>query len=376
MHKLKHEWNEYFSGTPVAKLSSVECTSRLTYSNSSVYILNCLFKEITSTSYGGALYCSSATNMLIESTSFFSCRTSSSDAGAIYFTNSESQCVLYGVCGYDCCSTYASGNSWYQFAFITVNDVSSSKNYINYSSISRCVNERSGSYYIIPLSNGKICCPSVNISMNKCQYHSVIYCYPFSDSNSVICSLSYSSFIDNIASGYTCFFFNRDGAKYEIKCCNILRNSQIDSLYGIIFARGNLIIEDSCILENTANCIFYQGYSYTITLFNCTVDKTTSYGSFTIQNTVTKSFIHGLNHMSTQNCHSEYDSAGTLTAVPYASHSTKKVLCYTWQIIHNQARISDIFSLTWVFIVAFVHPNPSNDCWYDYQCFFGEKFQE
>jgi hypothetical protein len=355
MNRLKYEWSDYFSGTPTTKLSSVKYTSQQTYSVSGVYILNCLFNVFTSTSDGGALYCTTATNLLIESTSFFSCKTSSVNGGAIYFSNSGSQSVLYKVCGNDCCAR-TSGSSWYLFAYIRVNDAASSKNYVNYSSISRCVNERTDSYYIIVLGYGKICCPSVNYSMNKCYRYSGIYCYPYSDSSSVICSLSYSSFTDNIASNDICIYFNKENSKYEIKCCNILRNSQVSSSCGIIYVPGNTMIEDSCILENTANCIFYVWSSSTLTLSNCTVDKTSYYGSFKTQNTVTKSFILGLNHMSTQNCHSEYDSAGTLTAIPFISHPTKKVNCYTFN--HCQARISDIFSLTWVLLVAFIHPNP------------------
>jgi predicted nucleic acid binding AN1-type Zn finger protein len=103
------------------------------------------------------------------------------------------------------------------------------------------------------------------------------------------------------------------------KSCNILRNTQVSSSEGTIKSDGNLMIEDSCILGNTATNIFYAYSSYIITLSlsNCTVDKTSNNGYLTTQNTVTKSFILGLNNMSTQNCHSEYDSAGDLTAVPY-----------------------------------------------------------
>ena len=87
------------------------------------------------------------------------------------------------------------------------------------------------------------------------------------------------------------------------------------------------------------------------------------------QNTVTKSFIHGLNHISTQNCHAQYDSAGTLTAIPYVSHTTKKVIYYTFN--HCQARISDFFSLNWVFMVTFIYKNPSGDYWYSHNFFCG-----
>jgi hypothetical protein len=364
MYLHKYSWIDYFSGNPVTTYSSQEFKGKQSSSSSSVYVSNCLFISISSTGSGGALYCGSATYFLVELTSFFTCSTTNNHGGAIYFSYGSGQCVLHKVCGYDCCSTYTSSNPHYQFAYISVNNSVSSKNYINYSSISRCVNDFSNSYYILCLIYGKICCPSVNISMNKCKYYSGIYCYPFSDSNSVTCSLSYFSFADNNALGNICIYFNREGPKYEMKCCNIIRNAQVDTSNGLIFVPGNWMIEDSCILENNAYRIFHVWGSYTFTLSNCTVDKTTSYGSFRIQNTATKSFIHGLNHMSTQNCHSEYDSARHLTAVPYVSGPTKRLFCYTYKIYNCQARISDFFSFNCLFMILFIHPNPSEYCWY------------
>jgi hypothetical protein len=200
-----------------------------------------------------------------------------------------------------------------------------SKNYVNYSSISRCVEVNYGSYNVLGLTNGKILLPSG------------IICNPLSDSNSFICSLSYSTFADNYASNYDSILFNTGGAKSEIIYCNIIRNSQgsLDTR-GTICTYGNLMIESCCILENKATNIFYTASSYTTTLSNCTADKTTNNGYLTIQNTVTKSFILALNHLSTRNCHSKYDSAGTLTAIPYVSNPTKKDSCFTCKFNKTQ----------------------------------------
>jgi predicted outer membrane repeat protein len=340
---LKHirtAWNDYFTATNPTNYNSQTYSSRQTLSDTSVYVSNCLFRSCTSSNNGGAICCASVTYLLVESSSFFSCTTSNTHGGAIFFQNSGSgQCVLHGVCGYDCYSTNTSSNAWYQFAYISVNNAESSKNYVNYSSIVRCVNERSDSRYILGLNNGKICCPSVNISMNKCQRCSGITCWPFQDSNSVTCSLTYSAFTDNIANEFSCIWLNREVAEYEIKSCNILRNSQVSSTYGIIYTNGNLKIEDSCILENTATVIFYQNQSfYTITLSNCTVDKTSSYGNIITQNTVTKSFILTLNHMSTLNCHSGYDFVGTPS-------KNREYSCTCGKFFY-QPRLIDTFSLT------------------------------
>jgi hypothetical protein len=221
-----------------------------------------------------------------------------------------------------------------------VGNVTSNKNYANYSSISRCVNENSNADCILGLSYGKTFCPSVNLSLNKCYHHSAIACWPTSDSNYVASSLKYSSFTDNNAIMGNCIFMNSES---EIKSCNILRNTQgFRDKFGTISSSENLVISDSCILENTATYIFHQSSSYTITLTNCTVNSTSNKGSLTIQNTVSKSFILALNHMSTLNCHAGYDSAGYLTPnIQTPSRSKKQIFCYMCKnfLYHPHLRI-------------------------------------
>jgi hypothetical protein len=249
-------WNDYFPATSTTNLNSQTPTSRQTPSDTGVYVSNCLFRSISSTSDGGALYCTS-TYFLVESSSFISCNTSSNNGGAILFQNSGGQSVLHEVCGYDCCSTHSS-YQYYQFAYIYVINSISSKNYINYSSISRCVSEHSNSWNTLCLCYGTIFCPSVNMSLNKC-YGQSIYFPPSSDSSSVTCSFTHSSFSDNILEGYTLFCLCRTGAKYEIKSCNILRNTQGSlGTQGTITTWGTLDIEDSCILENKAQSLTAQ----------------------------------------------------------------------------------------------------------------------
>jgi hypothetical protein len=357
---LKTAWNDYFTGTPT-NLNSQTFKSRQIPSETSVYVSNCLFISITSTDNGGALCCNSVTSFLVESTSFFSCKTSSQNGGAIYFYNSSGQGVLYGVCGYDCYSTNTSSSN-NQFAYMYVKNSATTKNYLNYSSIARCVNENSGSRNIVHLYYGKICCPSVNISMNKCQYNSGIYCYTYSDMSYIACSFSYSSFVDNIAIQYTCLYLWAGSVNFEIKSCNILRNTH-DNLNSnaLISTCGNVTIKDSCILENEATYIFYSYYSqYPIVLSNCTIDKTTIIkGSLKTQNTITKSFILALNHMSTLKCHSEYDSVGTLTPItppmPSPSSWKKQIRLCTCGHCFNHPRLRDVFSLTYVIIFNFIH---------------------
>jgi hypothetical protein len=356
-------WEDYFIGTPT-NFSSQTCSKQQTLSGTSVYLSNCLFVSITTESAGGALYCTSAAYFLVESTSFFSCKTTTQYGGAIYFDNKMSgQCALHDVCGYDCYSTQTSISDG-QFAVMCVYNVAYCKNYVNYSSIVRCVNDPVNSRYVLFLSQGKICCTSANMSMNKC-YYRTFYCEPLKDSTSHTCSITYSSFADNTAYGYTCLFLWTNGGNFEIKSCNVLRNTQgtLDS-EGTIQTIGNLKIEDSCILENEATYIFRQyTSSCMITLWSCTVDKTTCNQNLIIQITVTKSFIHALNHMSTLNCHAEYDAAGTLTPIS-PPPSKKQIHCYTCGKIFNQTPLIDLVSLLCVLIFNFIIMDASSDYLY------------
>jgi hypothetical protein len=282
---IKTAWNDYFTEAYTNNLNSQTPTSTQTPSGTGVYVSNCLFISLTSSSHGGALSCTSATYFLVESSSFFSCKTSR-NGGAIHFNGG--QCVLNKVCGYDCYTT----TDWdTQFAYIVVKNAISNKNYVNYSSISRCLTDISDAYVVLCIYYGKICYPSDNISMNKC-YGQTVYCYPLCDSSSVTCSFSYSTFADNIVTQYTCICLATGGAKYEMKNCNILRNTQgVLGSEGTIATWGNLNIENSCILENKATNIFYQGNTnYRTTISNCTVDTTSNNGYLTTKKHSYKKF--------------------------------------------------------------------------------------
>jgi hypothetical protein len=355
--RVRTAWGDYFPGTsPSQTFATTKYTTVQSTSSTNVFVLHCLFIGCTSTSHGGALACSSSVQrLLVESSSFFSCSTSVNYGGAIYFSNTNSgECILHKVCGNDCISTYTSSSSG-QFTYVYVQNTVSNKNYVNYSSISRCVNHNTNSYYTLNHYLGKFCFPSVNVSMNKCYHSSGINCPAIADSNYVTCLISYSSFTDNIASGYYCITQTRTAVRAEMKCCNILRNTQGTPNSGAtIRFDGHTMIQDSCILMNNATYTFYAWSSYIITVSNCTVDSTTHVNNLVLTNTITKSFIHALNHISTQNCASEYDSVGTLTAIVSPK---KKIFCYTYNC-NFQARISDLFSLTYLFIISFIHPNP------------------
>jgi hypothetical protein len=122
-----------------------------------------------------------------------------------------------------------------------------------------------------------------------------------------------------------------------------------------------VVIFFSFIFDKNATRIFHQGSSSnTITLSNCTVDSYSSNGYLTTQNTVTKSFILGLNHMSTQNCHSEYDFAGTLTPIIQTS---KKQICYTFKRLFEYCPHGNFVALASILHFNFIHQYAFSDVW-------------
>jgi hypothetical protein len=321
-------WSDFFEVSEPTLNQQQLYFSTHTPSASNVYVSNCLFYSCTSRSDGGALYCTTVKCLLIESSSFISCLINSYFGAAVYFVNrNEGQCVLHKVCGNNCSSTNTTGSSG-QLVYAQVKDGVSNKNYVSYSSVSRCGNDTANSWQPVCLDYGKIHCPSINISMNRCRRYAAIHCCPFRDSSSVTCSILYSSIADNVAAEDICLNLYKSGANFEIKSCNIIRNTQVDyNSWALFFTDGFLVFKDSCIRENSARDIFWSS-SGSITLSNCTVDKTTKFGSLIIQNTVTKSFIHAFYHLSVQNCHLEYDAIGTLTLKKEKQCNTCKKLSY------------------------------------------------
>jgi hypothetical protein len=335
--RVRTEWNDYFPGSvPSQTFKTTKYTTVQSTTSTYVYVSSCLFSGCTSTSDGGALSCSSSVRyLLVESSSFFSCSTSNSNGGAIYFYNiNNGECVLHKVCGNDCLSS-----SYGRFAYIYVPNSALNKVYVNYSSISRCVS--SGASATLYICFGKFYCPSVNISMNKCNYCSGTRCIVTADSNYITCFISYSSFTDNNSQGSTCISQDRTAVRAEMIYCNMLRNTQGSPSSDAAFRfDGNTQIKDSCILMNNATYTFYAWSSYVITVSNCTLDSTNYRNNVVFTNSVSKSFIHALNHISTKNCDTEYDSIGFLTVIAPSKTIAFRCSC------NCQAGIIDLFSLT------------------------------
>jgi hypothetical protein len=198
--RVRTAWDDNFSGSsPSQTFATTKYTTVQPTPSTNVFFSNCLFIRCTSTS----------------------------NVVAIYFSNTNTgESVLHKVCGNDC--------SYGQFTCVNVPYTVSNRNHVNYSSISRCVNEYTLFHY-----NGKFC------------FYSGIYCTSYVDSSAATCLLLYTSFADNFASGFFCICQIRTATKAEMKYCNIYMNSQGSlNLGGTICFDGDSIVKASLFRSN------------------------------------------------------------------------------------------------------------------------------
>ena len=270
--------------------------------NGDIYVFKCQFIECkaTGSSDGGAIFVSSSesTKMLLESSNFIRCRTER-NAGAIYFAE-DGSCVFSKVCGFGC---YTTGTEdCYMFDYICCSKDLSYKNQINDTTVTHSINENSmGS---MEHDNGIALFKSLNSSLNKCNHDPGMYCNFYKSMLISFCSLD-----NNTASTSSIVLvICHNTKKCEMKFSNIVKNNHVqDSTEeGIILAEGDLVIKDSCIIENEATYTFYERLkSCSITVDNCTLDediesKTGNYVMIT--NISSSSFINALVHLTTGNC--------------------------------------------------------------------------
>jgi hypothetical protein len=338
----------------------------LTPNASDVYVYDCFFHNCSSSSNGGALCCSSSVcRLLVEQSSFISCKISSLYGGGIYISNTYSGgCVLSRICAFNCYSTNSS--SYGQFAYIRINNSINNKNHVNDSSITHTLKKGTNPYYALRLNLGNILCPSVNLTNNECYNCPVLYCQPTSSCN--YC-MSYSSIVNNTANGgYGCIWFDGWTSSYCIDTCNVLNNNQTAFDSGTIRSYGNLLIKDSCILgNNERKTVFYESRSsLMIIISNCTIDddiisNTRYVGGFTINKTIENAFINALSHIATKSCDSYFDSYGTLTAKPNAPSKNPRYL----MSCNKHTSINPLRSMQFMFLLTMLPSDPASDYYFN-----------
>ena len=254
-----------------------------------------------SSSSGGAIYSTSLSKLLVETSTFVSC-SASSQGGAIYI--SKGDCVIHEVCGYHC-----TANSQFSFSDVWQSSGTKDKNYVHDSSVAYCV---ASNYYTMYHYYGYIEIKSVNLSHNEATRYSALRCYPSSKQGTYGTSISYSSFADNTASYYCIYLWyitSSSANKYEIKNSNIIRNSGDRTIY---VYNGELTMRKTCMMNNKkATYHFYlQQSSAKCTLLDCSIDNTqkTGSGSLDTSSIGSNSFINGLTFISTGDCKNIFDT--------------------------------------------------------------------
>jgi hypothetical protein len=304
--------------------------------------------------------------LLVEQTSFISCKTTSSYGGGIYFySTTNGECILSKICGFDCSSKYSSGGEG-QFTYIYTRNSPTFKNHLNDSSITHSLNGYTGTLSAIFLWYGNILCPSVNSTNNVCYYYTALRTVPTPGTGSPTsetCCISYSSIVNNTASGHICIMIDRTSTSQRIDTCNIINNKQSTSSFAIIYSNGNLLIKDSCIIGNDENNKIFYVSSCRITLSNCTIDDGVFTngrysGDVTVIKTITKPFINALSHISTYHCDSYYDSYGTLTGKPNVPSKTSR--CF--MSCDSKYQTNDLLSyMKFMFLLTFLPSDLLND---------------
>jgi hypothetical protein len=254
--------------TNVKQYSDPKYTVGITPTDQNVYVHDCLFQSCSSSSRGGAISCdSSVYKLLVYQASFISCTTSNSCGGGVYFSSTTyGECIFSRICGFNCSSTYSSGSSYGQFAYISIKNDATYKNHVNDSSITHSLGVSTYSFDALYIRSGNILFPSVNITNNVCEYYVAFRVFPTMGTGSPISEtfcISYSSIVNNTnIKYYGCLVFDKSGSTERVNTCNVLNNKQTSSSCGTFYVFANLHIENSCILgNNDNNVVFYESTS-------------------------------------------------------------------------------------------------------------------
>jgi hypothetical protein len=343
--------------------------TRLTPNTNNVYVFDCFFRDISYSSNGGAISCGgSVYKLLIEQSSFFSCKISSGRGGGVYFSNTGNyECVMSKICAFGCsCSDFG------QFASISLYNNANNKNHVNDSTITHSLKEGKSQYDSVYLRGETILVPSNNFTNNECYYSSAFCCDTTRSSTSETCWISYCSVVNNTANGGSqCIRLYNSVSIHCIDTCNIINNKQTTTGSGTIYASTNILIKDSCILgNNEGKTVFYASSSCKITVSNCTVDNNRYSGSVIFTKSIERSFIHALSHIVTRSCDSYFDSYGTLTAKPNIPSQSTKDRCFGcfMSCNNNKAMIDPSRSMEFIFLLTMLPSNPINWNCFDSNC--------
>ena len=271
--------------------------------NKGVFINNCYFSNMISSSRTVIYFTNSDFNFVIENCIFINCKcTSNIGGGTLYLSITNSGSIIFiKNCIYNC----SSGNVWGQFGYIEF------PNNQLYDLFSITHIKSTGS---VPIQINKGLQKIININSS----HHIINSYSgFYMQNSINSNFSFSTIFNITCSSYICFEIQYSTSK--ILNSNIINNNS-PSNYGVIMASySNLLIENT-IFQKNKNTLFYGHAGGSCTVKNCWIEHpSNSYGSFTtngINNFIfTQTYI--FTHFSTNLCHGFYFSNYLKESIQY-----------------------------------------------------------
>ena len=311
------DWSDFYAGSP--DQTYISGASRITPTSGNAHVKRTLFKNLSPSQSGGAIYCNSISLLfLAEETSFISC-TPTGQGGAMYLAITG-ESVLSKVCGFCCLAK----SNLCQFDHIQVSQDITKKNQIIDSSI--CRSETSYSCIIFHYY-GKQSLNSINNSHNKIYDRGI---HLFNQGTSSDLSIKYCSFVNNTACAEVLISLYTPAIKKLIYTCNVINNERktSSSSVGLIRTEGITKIENSCILGNKGSCIVCVVSGSGSSISNCTIDFTSSnLISITITSAAKYSFINRIECLSTAACEAMYDSYDDLTLFPTIKVKKSRIAC-------------------------------------------------
>ena len=307
------ESTDFISQNKLAYCQENYCNNVLSISSSqcNVLITNCHFQEISISGDGGAIYSTSLSKLLVETSAFVNC-SASYNGGAIYI--SKGDCVISGVCGYHCIA--------YSFSFSDVwqDGGEKEKNFVYDSSIVNCV-----TYDILTMyhEQGFIDIKSVNLSDNEAIEESALYCAPSVVNNTYGTSVSYSSFANNNANAYclSLDFWKEKANQYLVKNSNIIKNPK----NAITNYQGTTTVINCTIKENKEPA--FLGSYGSIILRECSIssDQIISTTWLDTSSIGEKTFINELSFLETESCHVNFDDNSIHSLIPVKKYHLHKM---------------------------------------------------
>ena len=319
--KGKESWTSFYRGP--SKTIYIDTKTQQNPSGRYIYVAQSFFTSFSVSYTGGCIKVEDNSIDVLLEESYFTNISSSTWGLAVSFNVRN---VVYNkICGVDCKATTPNYSEIFDRA--QTPDNIDNMNHANLSSFAS-IKDLGQSIWILSRRYGQIILESTNVSFNECTRCSALGCYLSYRSGVISSLISFCSFSNNSATSYNMILFdsNNQYIKNKIEACNIINNKQKTNDKGLISSESELIINDTCILNNDATLIVSVYNSYSMTIMNSYSDHP-SYktGIVAFETWAEDIFINAIVMFNTGKCIASFDSFGSITAT---EKRKRKSHCY------------------------------------------------